>query len=319
MRKSMVLFLLLGMCLSVSAGCGESADSDASEGTTITADSWSANYSAAICKQAFSCCSSDEILPAFGRLLLDFESEAQCVGTYGLYKRGKNKAKIASVKAGRIIFHANKATECLDAIRSRTCAEPIIPEDDAIDACTLIFEANVDEGGACGTSEDCRQGFCEGLEFGNDELLGTCTRLGETGDSCHESVECAQGYHCYGRWDVELSETVATCQKTAELGDECMTYCGEGAYCEYDPQQDKRFCVPLKAEGETCALDECNGETYCAGEANLGNGICTASTRDDWEPCEHSGECKSGYCNIFRDPEQSVCIPQNTSFVCTGA
>ncbi|TDP71903.1 hypothetical protein DFR33_108117 [Bradymonas sediminis] len=322
MRPIFKPFLLLSVIFTMSVACGDPDDGsitregEDSDDASIAVEQWSSAYAAAICEQAFSCCSTEEILLAFGRYYSDYQSEAQCRVEFGSIMSLNNQLRVNAVAAGRMEYNADTAAECLRELQRRSCAETIIPLDGSIDACEHVFRAKVADGGECSASEECVEGhYCVGLEFGNTDKLGLCRPRTGAGDDCGDAAgACMEGYECIRTWSPDTdNEWVNHCEKIGEIGEECAFNCVEGAYCDADG-----MCRASKGGGQLCSTsEECDADTYCDPDAAVGERTCITGLIDDWEPCDNSDQCRSGSCGIHQDPNAPVCISEAPA-VCTN-
>jgi hypothetical protein len=163
------------------------------------------------------------------------------------------------VTSGRVIFHADRAAQCVDAIEKASCAAAVGFEwvNWADPVCLTVYEP------AQGENQPCDYDF-------NGRLARECKgRMAcEIDPSCDPSSTCCQGT-CSTR-SGELPEVLA----------------GEGAACQGDIEcQSQLVCGPAgKCMVPRNAGDPCWG--YCAGDNVCRDGTCQApDVRDGVTTC----------------------------------
>jgi hypothetical protein len=142
-----------------------------------------------VCEKVYDCCSpaERESNSAIGKDLGSCEASVDEEVSYFLGDLA------ASVRAGRLIYHADKMTKCLADLRARSCAEMKSPPGDldVTAACEGVFEPLVAPGGGCSEYWDCIGGWCAG-DLG-DLGVDTCVARGVDGYECDEGTECLTG------------------------------------------------------------------------------------------------------------------------------
>lgn len=303
----------------VAAGCGEDRAAGAegeseSEGEGIALEDLPAAYAEEVCSQAEAC------LGALGELFFDRAQCVQDVTSSG--EQGSLPQMQAAIDAGTVVYHSDRAQECVDAIAAAGCE---IFSNQPIEACEDMFEGSVDEGGACNIDEECAGAdlYCEndacpgacaprlgaGSECANDgecgdalvcdEGLDTCEAPGAGGAACGGGTEpdCAIGLACWG--GDEMAGEPGECTDLAALmteaeGDACDLIdgplCEPGLSCVVTSVMPAPVfeCQAEVASGAACNLalpDACPDEEYCAGAEPM-----TGDIEGNCEPLPGDGE-----------------------------
>lgn len=188
----------------------------------------------------------------------------------------------------------------LDEIAIDVRAEVVDYDPDRFDDClSAIVDFN-----------DCRISF---TTLG--ELTGPCRDFLEglvaRGDPCTEDLQCAGASRC----DVPqcpASCCLGTCvaapvRPIAELGEECLDLCVDGAFCDFREATPR--CAALLEVGESCTTNAfCVDGALCDVNETIGSGTCIALAEpgDSCEPNTNRGiSCvrRDNFC----DPTDSVC------------
>lgn len=222
----------------------------------------------------------------------------------------------AAVSAGRMIFHADNAADCLDSVKHAPC-DATQAAADFVRHCHGVVSGNVSVGGGpCFGDEECVGGLCVGADCGGrcDAFAptgGACLVLGGTaaqtcdptvhycdgaacrrkkqlGDGCAADVECAFDDACLGGKCAEPPRT--------HRDDVCGTRsppCEDGLYCD-----ENGLCAPRKKQGDPCTrADSCSDGLVCvAGSCSAwldAGGVCSAATPT---VCPASQACSAGSC-----------------------
>lgn len=162
---------------------------------------------------------------------------------------------------------------------------------------------------------DCESGYCgdiepsDGIGFG----AGVCTESLDAGEACLSGLheECFEGY-------CDNSDTINACSGSCIAGcDEfnfnCAPYCvperAEGQSCTFDYQcsvADEANCIagncriPPLGDGDDCELDEQCTSLFCSAD-----GICDNPPLPNGKGCNDHEECESGVCDFF----EGICTP----------
>lgn len=231
---------------------------------------------------------------------------------------------IAAVHAGKVIYHADKAGECLAGV-APTCEQTntpgVRPEPEA---CDQAFEGTVGEGGACALDEECISQDCDTPSCPDACCQGTCTGgtvppRPHVGESCLIESRCIDSY----------------CDDTTNL---CTSYLADGAACMLNLQCASNSCVgdvchPRAHTGEACGQDvasclligdHCSDTTMTCTPVGLDGDACTSD-----EDCSTIYDCDTttGTCVLLPQLgescaetqdclDRSICDP--TTMLCTA-
>jgi hypothetical protein len=245
-----------------------------------------------------------------------------------------NPSTNAAIDAGKILYHADVAQDCLDAYAALSCDTTQQPVD-ALDICNGVLTGTVAAGGACAFDKECASQSCDVPSCPDACCTGTCgppsslPTVGQpctafcAGDAycgadsiCHAPLAqgaacttepCANGLYCAGR----TSTNPGRCEPLPHLGQPCEGACAEiGATCAGG------FCVEIGVSGDACTSDagcsmfyQCNG-TACALLPTLGmpcrtscyeaaycDGTTCVAQKPNGATCLRSDECQSHYCD----------------------
>jgi hypothetical protein len=154
------------------------------------------NAASTVCGKIYTCCTADEAKPTnFG------PDEATCE------KNVKNNFDSSSLSksesAGRIVYHADLAADCLAQYQAKSCEDLKSNASSDISSCDKMIEAKVQVGGACSDSRECVGSTCAGASSGVD---GVCTSFLTENSSCADGGVCGSGLFC----DVASKSCAAT-------------------------------------------------------------------------------------------------------------
>jgi len=273
--------------------------------TAIPLDELAAEIEAARCDQWVACGAA-----------LDAET---CLGTVddGLRTLHVSAADVAATRAGRILYHADRAVECVALLRDAPCGmvESIEQAPRIDSACGAILEGTLADGESCSTSRECVSGHCQAPECEEACCPGVCEapaaiEVLDLGEECDVGPgECADGTTCRssGVWTY-------TCQRLAGEAEACMDV-GDCAFeldCVSATPGEAGLCTRPPRSGEDCGgermfgcddpRDTCDLETLrCVPRAGLG------------EPCE--GEVWGGDdgCVLYGMCAGTTCVPRPTA------
>jgi hypothetical protein len=231
-----------------------------------------------------------------------YESEAECKATS---TAGLDQYK-ASIAAGRIIYHPEKAQACLDALGEVFGCSiidvfgPAVAE--AEDACTGAYEPTVADGGTCYVNAECISQSCE-IPFDCSMACceGKCAAETQVkiGESCANGETCADGSYC----KLDSMGMPTTCAAQAAEGQPCDSFdaCKVPAFCALDFTTSMGTCVVPAAHGETCDLnaifacdrldDYCDAATTKCVSSKLVGEACGTDAL-----CVYGADCKNGKC-----------------------
>jgi hypothetical protein len=177
----MAVVVLLGL----SCGGGDPA---AVEGDIPIANV-AALWRKAVCEKVYSCCSPTERErnEAIGKDPVSCETAIDKEVSYFV---GDLEA---SVRGGRMIYHADKMARCLADLKARSCDQLKSPPGDldVTQTCEGVFQPMVAPGGGCTEYWDCAGGWCAG-DLG-DLSVDKCVARGVEGHECDEGTECFTG------------------------------------------------------------------------------------------------------------------------------
>jgi hypothetical protein len=232
---------------------------------------------------------------------------------------------LAAVDAGKVIYHPDKARECLNGI-SGSC-DRNFANNSAQAACDATFEGTVGAGGQCAMNEECKSRECDVPACPDACCQGTC--VGDApvsspiGGPCESSSQCADGY-------CDFASATPTCAAYKPTGAACTSsnQCATGGCVNM-------VCTALPGPGEPCST--ALGGANCA---DLGY-TCSTSTMTcvayglTGDPCTTARDCSplylcgsGGACQLRPrlgepcDPQASGCIDRSycepTTSVCTA-
>ncbi|HVV83656.1 MAG TPA: Dickkopf N-terminal cysteine-rich domain-containing protein [Kofleriaceae bacterium] len=185
-----------------------------------------------------------------GALLL---SQTTCEQLAYSYRNGTLAHLDDWVAAGTVVYDADAMADCLDDVAGAVCSA--FSADVIVDngRCAQAFAGQVDAGGACEDTTQCRAGnYCA------DELScpGTCQPRIAAAGACTLDAECAVGLTCAGGHCVALGQTGATC------GSGDLPQCAMGFQC--DTGRDPATCQPITRTAASGAPCNPNGGVLCA-------------------------------------------------------
>jgi hypothetical protein len=164
-------------------------------------------------------------------------------------------------------------------------------------ACGTCITA-VPEGGPCALFHECADGL--------DCVEGLCTRLNtvERGGQCDLDHACAGTLACVGGGAVGPGTCApplpagATCDSNNQVGNDCdftkgLACAGEMSTCYPVPK--------LRAVGETCSGNSCNGKAYCDFNDTCSPRQHAGGSCVDSDQCLLPLNCVGGVCAVF-DP-----------------
>jgi hypothetical protein len=145
----------------------------------------------AVCGKIYQCCSAAE---RTGNALSGGDQKSCEATASGLVSLGIASVK-SSVDKGRVVYHADKMSVCLEKLRALDCpaARMTSLEENPIPECAAAFEGKVALGSACADSGECVTRYCDA--GGADE--GKCAATKADGQPCQLDPECTNG-ECAG-------------------------------------------------------------------------------------------------------------------------
>jgi hypothetical protein len=230
-RALATVVIFYGTATAFLLGCG---------GGPVPIEELGSQYAAVFCRKVYTCCDAAE-LTAGGSTGM---GEASCrkLAAGGLSNNIESNKE--SVDAGRIIYHADSARRCLDAVTALPCAQwgVVQLEDDLSQSrfsdCVGIFEGTVLPNAPCSRSTECIDGTC-GL---TDRV---CVALPKEGESC-PGDRCVTGLGCL----TDAAGNFTVCGALRADGSPCVL----GGECE------SNFCNQGATGARTCGPPTmCNG------------------------------------------------------------
>jgi hypothetical protein len=175
------------------APTGEGGASDGPPPTSIAIADFPGAAADAWCGRVYECCSPDDRLGG----TLTGGSQAECRFQVATALTVAFSAARDEADAGRVTYDPGAAATCLADLRAGSC--------DALRAraaelpCKGALHPAVAVGGACASTLDCVDGFCqtpaEPVDAG--AAAGVCVAHGEVGAACDADDACASGF-CAG-------------------------------------------------------------------------------------------------------------------------
>jgi hypothetical protein len=161
-----------------------------------------------------------------------------------------------SVAAGRASINVAEFTQCLREFSPQRCTTAATAP-----SCALRYTGTVADGQGCFSDAECLSAgaTCAPHDCGASCCMGTCTPRAKLGEPCNDYGTCEPGLIC--------SFVSLTCV-TGDVGSACHVIdCDAGNWCDMK----SKTCKPDLAEGDIClgqdaGLDQCRGETVCAGK-----------------------------------------------------
>jgi hypothetical protein len=152
-------------------------------------------------------------------------------------RQGGFSELIDAVDDGRIVYHADKAGACFEAIEARACSELNARE---LPECEAALAGTVAEDGDCSLDEECEGALiCEH----DGACPGACVERYGAGTECVENDQCADGLVC--------STATAHCVEPAREGTACEggtePQCDVGLLCVGNDNalREPGICRPL--------------------------------------------------------------------------
>ncbi len=196
-----------------------------------------------------------------GVALADFDAEAEAALCANAVKCGRytteaeckkyvdfNGAQLkATVTANKATYDADKAGDCLDAIRSQSCSSSAENKREAPAACNDFVKGKTVAGGACTDGTQCTSGSCKVPASDVACAAGTCNPDAvAAGGSCVDA-ECQNGLFC---------NEANVCATLLPIGSMCFasSECAYGSTCFGEPG----VCTATAASGTSCAAADCD-------------------------------------------------------------
>jgi hypothetical protein len=220
-----------------------------------------------------------------------------------------DKDTLAAVQAGKIIYHGDKAQQCLDSLSGSSCARnDFLSSRSQSTACDETFEGTVGDMGACALNDECisrdcaipscpANTCCQGMCVGGtapvrpklgeactntssstrctdsycDAMTAKCTAYKPAGTSCLATSECVIGAACTNSVCTMLVATGGACTSSSNCSD-------IGDTCV------SMICTAVGLAGAACTTSSdcsgiyiCDGTRHCALKPRLGE-TCTGGS-----------------------------------------
>lgn len=230
---------------------------------------------------------------------------------------------IAAVKAGKVIYHGDKAAECLDLVGGSCDRDQVLGARTNGQVCDDVYEGTVHADGACAFDAECISQDCVIPTCVDACCQGTClgdtkpANRGSVGAACDNDGDCngsfcdSQGTHVCTAYlaDGASCQTSTQCQSYSCGGTPgvCQALVSEGATCTNSSQcrdvadncNSQHVCSPGLAVGAACMtsadcqpLDHCDATTKLCAKRPARGDTCTGSydcIDDSW--CDESSTC----------------------------
>ncbi|MEO8548574.1 MAG: hypothetical protein ABI678_01315 [Kofleriaceae bacterium] len=195
---------------------------------------------------------------------------------------------IAAVKAGKVIYHADKAGACLDLIGGSCNRDEVIGSRTNGEACDEVYEGTVHADGACALDAECISQDCNTPSCAEACCQGTCVGdakpapRGQVGATCNSDSDCHSSF---------CDPSALKC--TAFLADGAA--CTSSSQCEsYSCNGNSQVCETLVAEGAACTssaqcrdiADNCNSSHVCSRGVEAGVACTTSSDCKALDRCD---------------------------------
>ncbi|MDB4983384.1 MAG: hypothetical protein JWM82_4136 [Myxococcales bacterium] len=219
---------------------------------------------------------------------------------------------------------------CSAALPAASCSDVVYRK---VAACQ--YKGTTDNGGACGTGEQCKSGYCAQ----GTNACGVCADLLKAGNTCDEDSACEPGLICSDDGHCVLPSAGGTACSTNQP---CTYgyYCSPGNTCAVatndpggacnDPGSCNGFLslfcsagscksIIFANAGSTCGavgsdLVYCSGSDCNNPDATATTGVCAARAKDgevcgdttaNGRSCQTPALCVSGHCKL---PSSAACL-----------
>lgn len=229
-----------------------------------------------------------------------------------------DESLIAAVDAGKVIYHEDKARECLSGVGA-SCERASALSGTNTEACDETFEGTVGAGGQCAMNEECKSRDCDVPACPDACCQGTCvgdvaTPRPRVGESCLMNTQCVDSYCDFtSNTCLAIKPIGATCTASRECGADvcanqvCTKRPGPGEACNngtvggqcnligYTCSPTSLTCVPVGLSG-----DPCTSQSECSEVYNCGpSGTCVLGPRLGETCGEIEGNCiDNSYCDF---------------------
>jgi hypothetical protein len=210
------------------------------------------------------------------------------------------------VNFGRTTFNVTQAQACLDALRTSTACNLLVPFEPA---CLTVFTGTAQSGAMCATSQDCASGlYCDSTLA---RCPGTCaptvTNRPPNPNACPPGTFYSAG----------AGDAGAVCVPPGNAGEACgagKSFCVGTTFCAASLSRDAgSVCHPHRDAGAPCSTlavpSECKVDSVCTPSGDAGSTCVLVSRRG--EPCGNGRACQVGLA-CLGGTCQSLVSPGNT-------
>jgi uncharacterized protein (TIGR03382 family) len=228
----------------------------------IPIDKTATDIAQAVCPQAWTCCTADQLSGNDQAGTNQADCEAKTAEEF----RGRLAGVQRSEDQGRARYEQTKVDRCLDTIRNSTCGELNMTNHlTGVPNCGSFVTPLVPPGGKCGNDYECIDSWCKHEEGSLGD--GVCTLGHVAGETC-AADHCGSGLSC---------DPKGTDQDHSD--DVCVEPRDNGATCS-DPYECKSgICNSSGGSGMTCVADtnaKCfYSNTGCSAAGNGTPGLAT--------------------------------------------
>ena len=223
-----------------------------------------------------------------------FPDEASC---NAFFRVTPDPSVAAAVAAHKIVYDAERAKQCVDALASQSCDLTARDSHLPPKACGQMLTGRVTGGDSCSIDVECASGTCELPAMCPERAccVGACRPTespAPAGGGCAKDHDCVDGLVC-GR---DL-----TCHVPAGAEEACRSdrECGDGLAC-IGAAEAPGMCRNLPHVGETCPYQRCADENLrCDGDTHT----CVPVGLPG-DPCPKSNECSI---DMECDPTTHLC------------
>jgi hypothetical protein len=196
----------------LAVGCGGGGGSHGPIALTDLGGELGASY----CMKEFECCTDAEIKMDFGSFTIGGQpvtTEPQCEMFYSsVYNGLVGMDYMTSIANGRVVYDGTAAGACVGALDGLSCADfGAAAKLDNNTGCMQFIVPQVDDGGACAQSYECKSNNCVGAST-QPAKDGSCMAIPTMGQAC--DFTCAPGLFC----DFTMNDT---CQPGKPNGSTC--------------------------------------------------------------------------------------------------
>jgi hypothetical protein len=140
------------------------------------------------CRKLLDCCTFPELVALTGMTSFSIQG---CVDSLSSVGTAEVAAIQESIAAGRLLYHGDKAADCLKIDAAQSCADARAGMiKDPMGACVGLLEPKVPLNGACVDSGECINSWCASSP---SAATGTCAAMLANGAPCWAGFQCTSG------------------------------------------------------------------------------------------------------------------------------